>query len=239
MSVIAKTEAISLIEAGCFDFIDYGCSSGGSIKFAQKRLGGGRGLGIDLSAAKVQQAASEGCECVEMDASELKAFPDKVRFVTMFHFLEHLPGITQAQQCISSAFAVAREFVIMKQPWFDSDGILFRDNLKLYWSDWTGHTFKTSALDLARLARGAGKACRYRIYGRDPIPHSHHPGVLCLSDPPNSHQHEPGHHGVRPFVEFKEPVFRESMLVALLDEMADFSPLEKALPGTLVGEGTC
>ena len=36
------------IDLAPYDFVDFGCSSGGSIKFAMERLGGVNGIGVDL-----------------------------------------------------------------------------------------------------------------------------------------------------------------------------------------------
>jgi hypothetical protein len=51
-----------------FDFVDFGCSAGGSIVWAARKFGGRRGLGVDIN-------------------------PGKVRFATMIDFLEHLPTL--------------------------------------------------------------------------------------------------------------------------------------------------
>jgi cyclopropane fatty-acyl-phospholipid synthase-like methyltransferase len=43
-----------LFENDC-DLIDFGCSKGGSLRYAQSVLGGANSIGLDISASKVQQ----------------------------------------------------------------------------------------------------------------------------------------------------------------------------------------
>ena len=51
---IAQSTEIDRINLSAFDFVDFGWSCGNSVKFAKDRLKGRRGLGLDISASKVQ-----------------------------------------------------------------------------------------------------------------------------------------------------------------------------------------
>ena len=199
-----------------FDFVDFGCSAGGSIDWAARRFGGRRGLGIDVSAAKVAAARAAGHEAMLADAARVEQFTGKVRFSTMIHFLEHLPSIEAARKVTATALSISRDFLYVRQPWFDSDGDLLRRGLKLYWSHWRGHPLPMTTLqayglfdDLVRTRR----CSRFAIYGRGPITHSGNEAVLPLAAPSDSHQYEPARDGPKPSLPL-EGVFTELVVVA-------------------------
>ena len=50
-----------------FDFCDFGCSKGSSIKFGVDVLGGRRGLGIDIDKRKVESSIKAGYEAIISD----------------------------------------------------------------------------------------------------------------------------------------------------------------------------
>ncbi len=149
-----------------FDYADFGSSKGGSLGYGQNVLGGKRGIGLDIDPEKVEQTRDAGFEAAEIDVTTLVAQPDCVRFVTMIDFLEHLPGIPLAQQCIAAAVEASTEFVFIRQPWFDADGYLFSRGLKLCWSDWCGHPNAMTSLQLYRALSQLKKPFSWRIYGR-------------------------------------------------------------------------
>jgi hypothetical protein len=207
------------IDLAPYDFVDFGCSSGGSIAFAMDRLGGRRGLGLDISPAKVNAARAAGFNVEVADVSTLD--PDligTVRFVVMAHFLEHLPGRKAALACIASACRIAEEFVYIRQPYFDADGYLLSLGLKLYWSDWTGHPYHMSSLDLhnglhAMLTKN--EIARFLIFFRSEIRDSHDAALHPLSSSRDQHAWEAGVHGSKPEHEFPLPVYRETGAIIL------------------------
>ena len=48
-----------------YDFIDLGSKNGGSIEFALSRLGGKRGLGIDIKKENVLSIRKNGYDCLQ------------------------------------------------------------------------------------------------------------------------------------------------------------------------------
>lgn len=108
--------------SGQFDFLDFGCGNGGSLRFGKDVLNGKRGLGLDIDKNKVMSAIKAGYDVLHFDVTKLIQVPNCVRFVIMHHFLEHLSGYRDASKCIKAACVAAREFVYIRQPWFDSDG---------------------------------------------------------------------------------------------------------------------
>src|SRR5690606_876666 len=134
-----RTEAAILSDA--YDFYDFGCSTGANIAYTNGVFPGLRGLGIDIAAPKVAAALGNGYDAVVFDILELPECK-RVSFVTMSHFLEHLPSLSVARPIIAKAISVSRDFVMIRQPWFDADGELLRRGFKFYWSHWSGHRNK-------------------------------------------------------------------------------------------------
>lgn len=214
-----------------YDFVDFGCSKGGSIAYAQKTFKAKRGIGIDISETKVEATRAAGFEAILGDVRILSAHRNAVSFVTMLDFLEHLPGIKDAKTCIQSAADVARDFVFIRQPWFDSDGYLLSQNLKLYWSDWIGHPNAMTSLELHNiLSRTRDVEC-FRIYGCGPVKGSEDLAIHSLSSPVDQHDFEQGKHPSKPIVDFDQPVFRQILCLATLkgSEMP-LDTLEKMVP---------
>lgn len=199
------------------DFYDFGCSEGGSISYAMKRFGGRRGLGIDVDLVKVEAARARGFDA---EAIDILALPERkqVRFVTLMHFLEHLDGYATARLMLRKACAVSREFVYVAQPFFDADGELARRGLKLYWSDWRGHTFCMSTLQLQRALeslRCEGLVRGFKIGWHSRIANSADRAVLPLSAPMDQHDYDPARHDAKPLIGFRFAVYRE--LRAIVD----------------------
>lgn len=205
------------MRAGDYDYFDFGCSTGGSIAFVQTVFPSMRGLGIDTSPAKVEAARKAGHDAITLD---LLTLPDRplVRFVTMMHFLEHLPGRGDAQRMVAKAIRVSTHFVFIRQPWFDSDGALLERGLKLYWSDWRGHPNKMTSLDFHSILSPeleAGRIRGFSILGRRSIADSGHPALLPVSAPIDQHRYDPGSHGPKP--EFPLPFRAFAEIVVRID----------------------
>lgn len=211
----AATSLEADIQSHAYDFYDFGCSAGANITHTNSVFPGSRGLGIDIAASKVALARENGHDAVVFDILKL---PEKkaVDFVTMAHFLEHLPGLGMARRMIAKGISVAREFVMIRQPWFDADGELARRGFKFYWSHWRGHPNKMTTLDFHSILHEelqAGRIRRFSIFGRSPVRSSAHPSILPLSAPKDQHQYEEEKHGTKaverfPFVAYKEIVVR-------------------------------
>ena len=196
-----------------FDFVDFGCSTGGSMEFARGRLGGVRGLGLEMDPAKVAACRKAGFEAHEIDVSTLDPRrTGTVRFSVLSHFLEHLPSLKLAGKCIESAIAVSDEFVLIRQPYFDADYYLKALGLNLYWSNWIGHKNHMMARDFRDildplLARRRFR--RYFMFSRSRIADSNDPCLHPLSSPIDQCEWDAAVHGEKPFYNFSVPVYRE------------------------------
>jgi hypothetical protein len=207
----AEKRPATPIDLEGFDFLDFGCSDGGSMDFARRALGGQRGLGLDLSPAKVAKSISRGNEARVADIT-IARFVGNVRFVLMSHFLEHLRDIEQARLCIEAAVRCAREYVLIQQPYFDADGYLFERGLKLAWSDWRGHPNHVTAVQFHSIASrllAQRKITNFIIGRRMRIMDSDDASVHPLQSPPNQQLWVAGVHPAKPATSFDFLVFRE------------------------------
>lgn len=209
-----------------FDFFDFGCSDGANIKFINSCDPATRGLGIDIDQKKIDKALEKGFNAINFDILELPQ-QKMVRFVTMSHFLEHLPSAITAGAMIRRGIDVSREFVLIRQPWFDSDGYLLAMDLKLYWSDWRGHPNRMTSLDFYLILRRAledGAICGFAIFGRSPVTSSGDSCLIPLAAPIDQHHYEQEKHGHKEMaVSLGISTYREIVVIALVDEAADIS----------------
>ncbi len=211
------TELVCHLKNHRVDFLDFGCSRGQSIATSMKLLKAQYGVGIDLDPEKLAAAREVGFDVASIDILEL---PDEtlVRFVTMMHFLEHLSGFDVAKAMLRKACRVSREFVYVRQPFFDADGLLFQLGLKCYWSDWTGHRYSMTTLDfyrvLAELCSDGDCAC-FNIAFAYPIHSSDHPAILPLTAGVDQHEYDGSIHPPKPpSGDFDFPVFSEVRVLA-------------------------
>jgi SAM-dependent methyltransferase len=207
------------IDLSGYDFVDFGCSHGGSTVFAQDRFGGKRGLGLDIDPRKVENANAAGHDAMVADVTTLDAKEmGSVRFVIMSHFLEHLPTRKLAELCIRSACDIANEFVFIRQPFFDADGYLFSLGMKLYWSNWSGHKNHMTSLEFHNILApllDSKKLSRFQIFYRTKIDDSSHDAIHPISSPLDCHRWVKDMHSAKKFYEFDYPVYHETGAIIL------------------------
>lgn len=213
-----------------FDFLDFGCSRGGSIAWSKKTLGGTHGLGIDIAAKKVAEAQEAGHAAVLFDIKDIPPEP-LVRFTVMSHFLEHVPSPEDVKTFIRRACQVSTDFVFIKQPYFDADGYLLQNGLKLYWSDWRGHPNPMTTLTFYRLLtqlQAEGVVHRFSIHGKNPITSSDSHCIQSAGAPTDQHHFDAARHPAKPAgIEFTMPVFQETVVQITMPGMDHASPFAK------------
>ena len=216
-STSAGTDIASLLTSKQIDHVDFGCSKGGSLDFAKNRLGGQRGLGIDIDLAKVAATHKAGFEAIQYDIQQI---PNRklVRFVVMSHFVEHLPKLTDVKAMVRKACQISTEFVYIQQPFFDADGYLLEKGFKLFWSDWHGHPNRMTSLEMVLTLRDLqleGFKFSYSLHAHKPVEDSSDPCVHPLNAPCDLAYHLPGHDLDKgTAIRFQGNVFRE--LVTLI-----------------------
>lgn len=220
----------NFIEGKNIDFIDFGCSKGGSISFGQKRFGALHGLGIDIDQSKVIAAEAAGYDAINYDIHKI---PDEklVRFVTMSHFLEHVPILSDVKTFIRKACQVSNEFVYIQQPFFDADTYLFERNFKLFWSDWKGHPNRMTTLEMWLLLRdlkNEGLPITFSLHAYKPILNSLDPTIHPLSSPIDQFDYSSDIHPSKGHVvQFEENVFRELICLITLPDCDHEEQLKK------------
>lgn len=204
-----------------FEFIDLGCSRGGSIGYCQKRFRAGKGLGIDLSEEKAAEAREAGYDVMIADARDIPANAG-VRFISMLDFLEHLPGFDVVEQIISVSAQAATDFLFIRHPSFEGEHYLASLGLRQYWWHWSGHTAHIHVSDYCAIFERLGLH-QYCIRYREAIFDSSHKSIHSVASGINQGEYEETKHPVKPLVEFSEPVWRaQDIFVAL----RAFSPSE-------------
>jgi hypothetical protein len=209
----AKAKGIAnVVKEHDVQFFDFGCSNGGSIESVRTYFfNGSKGMGFDISAAKLE-TAKQNHLVSDFDILDLPEEP-LVNFTILFHILEHLDTQRAVERFLQKACAVSKDFVFLKQPFFDADPSLMAHGLKLYWSDWSGHPNRMTSLELylilARLLEEK-KIEGFQIVGKKRIQNSSCPQVLPLVAPRNQHDYDPDQHPPkRTDVVFDFPVFYE------------------------------
>jgi hypothetical protein len=197
-----------------YDFVDFGCSMGENIRSIREVLPQLRGVGIDIDDRKIEKARANGHDAINFDILKIPNAA-RVSFVSMSHFMEHLDTVALSELMLLKAMTIARDFVHVRQPFFDADGYLLANGLKLYWSDWRGHRNAATSLDFHKMlgrAKGKGLIHSYGIYGRGVIPGADSPRVIPLGAPVDSGKYDAAIHGTKPAMAFAVPVFNEIFL---------------------------
>ncbi len=223
---------MATIDQTYYDFIDFGCSNGGSLRLGIEKFGGKRGLGIDIDPRKVAEAQKNGYNAKVADVTMLSKKDLSSRFVLMSHFLEHLPGYEHAKKCICSSVEIAEEFVYIQQPYFDADGQLFHHKLKFYWSDWSGHKFHMTALDFHNILNPLleqEKIDRFVIYGDQIVNSSANTSIHSIFSPVNQHHFDDSKHLKKASIEFDFPCYRQIIVLIITGKKTLFDSLNKKI----------
>ncbi|MEC7291248.1 MAG: class I SAM-dependent methyltransferase [Pseudomonadota bacterium] len=210
------------------DFVDFGCSVGGSMLEMQKLFPGSLGLGVDIDDAKIEAAKAAGHFALVADARYLRLFKDHVRFSVLSHFLEHLPSVTDANLSLLSAAEISTDFIYVRQPNFDADGYLFNLGYKTYWSDWHGHPNRMSSLELFRsfdYLQKRGSIQAFEIFATGRIRDSQHSSIHPLASPQNQNAYDETVHPEKPLrrLPFFQPVYSEIHGIAQKHSECEFT----------------
>lgn len=214
MDTSDPTLAFESIDWDRFDFIDLGSSTGGSIAFCTKRFGAERGLGIDLDPNKVARARDAGVEAVRADATDLRLYK-RVRFVSMLDFLEHLPSPQVVEAILAQAAEAATDFLFIRHPSFEGEGLIEMLGVRQYWWHWSGHTCHIRISDYCEMFERLG-LMQYCIRFHGLVQTMEHESLVPLSAPVNTHAYDPERHEPKPIVDLPYPIWRmQSIFVAL------------------------
>jgi capsular polysaccharide biosynthesis protein len=206
--------ALDGIDWSQYDFIDLGCSKGGSISHCMSRFGVERGLGIDLDPKKVKSTEEAGFDAVVADALDL-GLDGKVSFVSMLDFCEHLPDLAAVEKVIAAAANSAQDFLYIKHPSFEGEARVETLGLRQYWWNWTGHTTHPRIVDYCAIFQRLGLSTyEIRYLGR--VADSQHPSIIPTSMPIDQSEADARSLADNPNITFWPPLWRrQDIFVAL------------------------
>lgn len=216
-----------------YEFVDFGCSAGGSLDFAKRHWGLSNGIGIDISPNKVEKTRALGYTAEVGDLTKPMNFQGKVAFSILSHVLEHIPSNLLARKILRTAAMISESHIIIRQPYFDCDGSLARMGLKFYWSDWpTGHTNQMTSLQLylaLKVLRDEGLLSGFSIWGNDRIASTDSNCIIPLDSAANRHQYDATTDSPKQSVDLSFECFREIFAYAAVSENVDVKTLPKPL----------
>lgn len=206
--------ALAEVDFSQYDFIDLGCSNGGSIAHCMKRFRMPRGLGIDIDQRKVDKTRAAGFDAVVADARELD-LDGQVSFISIMDFFEHLPDLATVQEILASAARSARDFIFIKHPSFEGEEQVEALGLRQYWWHWRGHTAHVRVADYCSMFDRLGLH-QYMIRYLERIEDSTHPSIIPTSMPIDVTAEEATLVTDKPFERFTPPLWRrQDIFVAL------------------------
>jgi len=211
-----EISAAELIGSGKYTYMDFGASTGGSLTFAATAFGG-HGFGIDISKDKIRNLRKKGLVGVVADAAKIDIPDNSVDYVTMMDFLEHLPNRESGEAVIDSAVRIARKFVFIVGPNFDSIEYLKDCGFKKFYCDWSGHTWHHSYADMLDIAR-KHKNCRACILQLDSFTDSNSSSIHPLTSPRNSGSCDPAKHPPKSFFRFDRNLHNRIVVLLIKDE---------------------
>ena len=222
-----NAEFTEFISKDLVDFVDFGCSVGGSMLEMSKLFPGARGLGVDIAEAKIAKAKAQGHQAMVADARYLRTREGRVRFCIMSHFLEHLPSVNDANLSLLSAAEISTDFIFVRQPNFDADAYMFNLGYKTFWSDWHGHPNRMTVLEVHRAFEflvKRGSLAGYEIFANGRIKDSRDPAVHPLASPQNQQTYDAEKHPPKPIrrLPFLQPVYTEIHAIGLKSSDSEF-----------------
>jgi SAM-dependent methyltransferase len=213
----AIPSTLGAIDWSLYDFIDFGCSSGGSLQHCAKRFNATRGLGIDIDGKKVTEARKKGLHAIAADITDIPG-NKVVRFASMMQTLEHLSDLKKVEATITRASELATDFLYIHHPSFEDEHYLRANGLHLYYHNWSGHPCHALRTELFRIFEKLD-LLTYHVRPLMPIVDSSHPSVLPLGVPKNQHEYSEEIHGPKLFVRFDRPIYQHVEMFVLLRPM--------------------
>ncbi len=189
-----------------YEFADFGCSTGGSLKHCIERFGARSGIGIDIDPIKVEKTRAAGFDAALADLHKLDG-EKSLRFVSMMQFLEHLPSLEEVERVVAKAASLATDFLYIHHPSFEEEHYLLGQGLRLYYHHWSGHTTHITRDEFFTMFERLG-LMQYHVRPIQPVIRSDHESILPSSAPINQHQYTAELHGEKPSIPFPRPIHR-------------------------------
>lgn len=219
---IQKSALYDLLASGVVDFLDLGSGSGRSYEYIRRLSGLRIGVSLDINPDKVAECRRINDLSFVYDIREVPYSFGAVSAAYMFNVLEQVPTDKAVLQVVQNALVASRDYVLIRQPYFDHDAALAERGFRSYWADWPTHRNRMDTAFLAGLARRCGPfAQRLRLFGIDRIKNSSSPHILPLAASAGQLGYDPGKHGGKTSEAFQFPSYREVLVLIERQSIGD------------------
>lgn len=212
----------SLVDArlieGC-DYLDFGSHLGNSLRFGQEVLGGLRGVATENHPDNAQKLKDQGISLIEEDATKLIFPKSSFSFAVLSHFLEHLANLAQVDFVLGAASHACRDYLYIRQPYFDQDAYLQSLGLKTVSALYDQHTLHISTTELVTSLLRAGCA-NFDIWGLNLWWNSHDSDQILPSNARQkwTHKYDPAQMDAKEYRDFTMPIFEEIVCIVQLND---------------------
>lgn len=219
---VQKSALYDLLASGVVDFLDLGGGGGKSYEYIRRLSGLRVGVSLDINADKVAECRRINDLSFVYDIREMPYSFGAVSAAFMLNVLEQIPTDKAVLQVVQNALVASRDYVLIRQPFFDHDAALAERGFRSYWADWSTHRNRMDIAFLAGLARRCGPfAQRLRLFGIDRIRDSSSPHILPLAAPAEQLGYDETRHGGKTEVAFDFPSYREVMVLIERQSIGD------------------
>ena len=211
---IQKSALYDLLASGVVDFLDLGSGGGRSYEYVRRATDLKVGVSLDLVPSKVTECRQINDLSFVYDIREVPYSFGAVSAAFMLNVLQQIPAEKSVLQVVQNALVASRDYVAIRQPFFDHDAALSGLGFRSYWSDWSTQVSRMDVPFLAGLGRRCGPfAARLRVFGIDRIDDSSSPFILPLAAPPEQDRYSQALHGEKAEVGFDFPSYREALVI--------------------------
>ncbi len=210
-----KEELLKKLENKEFDFIDFGAGTGASINWCKDAFGLSKGLGIDKSNKKIENSNVKDMILADIFSLEI---PEKcVKFSSMIHFLEHLSNFHKVEKMIKRASLASCDFLFIQHPNFEDIDYLSRLNLKLSWTDWSGHPNMLHLKDFRYIFKKLNLN-NYTVIPREQIFDSSYKSIIPINAPCDTVFYDANLMEKKKYIIFNKPIWKHFDIFVSLDK---------------------
>lgn len=214
---------MKLVDAGEFDYIDFGTHKGGGLTKGLS-MGGNRGLGVDLSDKKVVALLRQGKAAYSGDILQFNPRGRPFKFAICRHVLEHMPNKFTVGVIISQLSKLCSDFIYIEQPSFDHTDYLLSKQLVASPTTLEYHTTRLTNIELFCLLRDL-ELTNFTMGGQVLYASSSHPKVFRADAAPNRMIWNAEQDAEKPQITLKPNVYQNVMALIALNNEIDTTAL--------------